>query len=112
MKNRLKLREDGFDVVAGDFFTYYTNQRYDYVVAVPPYRDNIDVAHIQHMLHCVKKGGKVITLTLPYWATGFHSMQRDFRMWLNNHKYTIEFIEDESYVACPKAILVIENEGR
>ncbi len=83
--------------------------KYDYVVAVPPYKDNVDCEHIMHMYDCVKVGGKVISFTLPTWVTGMYSNQIAFRKWLADKKYTIKFFEDESYVSCPKMLLIIEK---
>lgn len=82
---------------------------YDYVVAVPPYKDSIDCEHIMHMYKFIKLRGKVVTLTLPYWMTGHMSIHSKFRQWLNTVYYTIKFIEDKSYAQCPKALLVIQK---
>lgn len=112
-----ELKRDGFHVPVRDFFQFQPNapdashlgSGYDYVVAVPPYKDNEDTTHIMHMYRHCKPGGKVISLTLPYWTTGIFSVQREFRQWLADKDYRLQFIEDESYVNCPKAIIIINK---
>lgn len=91
----------------GDFLKVTPYEIYDFVVAVPPYKDNIDCQHIMKMYDCVKKGGKVISYTLPTWITGMYSNQIAFRKWLSDKNFTIKFHEDKSYVACPKMIITI-----
>lgn len=124
--NRDYLAEKGFRIVGSDFLTrnfnswsenevfgFYVKGRleFDYVVAVPPYWDNIDCIHIQKMYDVCKKGGKVISLTLPHWITGFFEVQREFRQWLQGKDYSLEILpdEDESYLNAPKAIIVINK---
>lgn len=102
------------DIYHGNFLGWINNtiveNKYDFVVAVPPYKDNCDCEHIMTMYHCVKKGGKVITFTLPYWVTGFYSNQVKFREWLSDKKYTMKlFNDDQSYLGCPKMLLIIEK---
>lgn len=85
-------------------------ETYDAVVAVPPYVDNTDCDHIRMMYECIKVGGKVIAFTLPYWVTGFYTNQIQFRKWLSTKKYTIRLFEDDqSYLSCPKMLLIIEK---
>lgn len=99
-------------IYRGDYsFNDFAEIRFDYIVAVPPYKDNIDIIHIQKMYDVCKKGGKVISLTLPHWITGFFQVQRDFRKWLQDKNYSIEILpdEDESYLNAPKAIIVINK---
>lgn len=109
------LQTKGFTTYNCDFLNenllLFPPKDYDYVVAVPPYKDNVDCLHIMKMYEHVRTGGRVISLTLPHWTTGFFQVQRDFRKWLSDKKHYMEIIVDEekSYFDCPKAILVIEK---
>lgn len=106
------LRRCGFDTLHGDFLKQkiFDKQVYDHAVAVPPYKDNVDCQHIIAMYDCVKPGGTVIAFTLPTWVTGMYSNQIAFRKWLSNKNYVIKIFEDEeSYVSCPKMLLIIKK---
>lgn len=111
LANRTHLINNGFNVIGNNFLykcEFLQQDYYDLVVAVPPYKDNIDTTHIQRMYAVCRKGGSVISLTLPYWITGFFTAQREFRQWLQDKDYRIEILpEEESYLSCPKAIIVI-----
>lgn len=100
------------NVIHGDFLKQkiFDKEIYDHIVAVPPYKNNIDCQHIMAMYDCVKPGGTVISFTLPTWVTGMYFNQVTFRKWLSNKNYSIKFFEDEdSYVACPKMLLIIKK---
>lgn len=85
-------------------------KKYDHVVAVPPYKDNVDCQHIMKMYECAKEGGTVITFTLPTWITGMYTNQRKFREWLADKDYTMKIFEEpESYLGCPKMLLIIRK---
>lgn len=108
------LESTGFfnKVIHGDFLkqTFFDKEVYDFVVAVPPYKNNIDCQHIMAMYDVVKPGGKVLSFTLPYWVTGIHENQVQFRKWLSDKDFKIKFFEDDkSYVSCPKALLIIRK---
>jgi hypothetical protein len=100
------------NVYHGDFLkqTFFDKEIYDFVVAVPPYKNNIDCQHIMAMYDVVRIGGIVLSYTLPYWTTGMYDNQKNFRKWLESKDVRIKFFEDEdSYVGCPKALLIIKK---
>lgn len=105
------LINKGFPHVARDFLEYKPDLLYDLIVAVPPYKDNIDCFHIQKMYSHLKKGGRLVSLTLPHWITGMFTVQRKFRRFLLAKKYKLELLPDtdESYLSAPKMIIVIDK---
>lgn len=107
----LKQEERFHNRIHGDFLKQtHIKDTYDHVVMVPPYKDNVDCQHIMHAFTCTRPGGSVITFTLPYWITGNYSNQIEFRKWLSNKDFSIELFEDdESYLSCPKMLLVIRK---
>lgn len=99
-------------ITHGDFLKQpiFDKEMYNHVAMIPPYKDNIDCAHIRAAYDIIKPAGSVIAFTLPTWITGFYSNQVEFRKWLSNKKYKIELFEgDESYLSCPKMLLIIEK---
>lgn len=103
LRNRFVIPENNF--FHGDYLTTEFPKTINKILAVPPYKDGIDCAHIMKMYEDVAPNGIVVSATLPYWTTGSFTIHRNFRKWLNTIEYKIRFIEDHSYVNCPKAIL-------
>lgn len=96
---REELIEIGYTVVGEDFFNFTpTWLVYDYVIACPTYKDNIDVEHIMHMYECVKPGGSVVSLTSPHWTIKNSERQKTFRKWLEDKDYYMVMLHDYSFI--------------
>lgn len=67
---RQSLKEKGHNVVGSDFFRFQTENKYNFIIACPNFRDNIDCRHIMHMYDQLKSGGEISSLTSPFWMTG------------------------------------------
>jgi hypothetical protein len=112
IENLLTYQQSGSirDVTKADFLLYPKKAIYDHVIAVPPYKDNIDCQHIIKMYDFVREEGTIISFTLPHWVTGFYTNQVEFRQWLSDKDYEIKiFDDDESYLSCPKMLLVVRK---
>lgn len=95
---RETLIEKGFNVIGSDFFQLQPNPIYDFVIATPTYKNNIDIEHIQHMYEFLKVGGKIISLTYPAWLTSDVSSSANFRTWLLDKNYSMRMLKDNSFV--------------
>lgn len=108
------LKAKGFSVVGEDFLKLEPYLcKYDYVIACPTYKDNIDIDHIMHMYRFLKPGGSVVSLTSPYWTVRNSDRQRNFRNWLEDKDYYISMLKDfsfvENYDTQPSAIIKINK---
>jgi hypothetical protein len=92
------LREKGLNVIWSDFLDFKPDYLYDRVIGAPNFRDNIDCAHVMKMYECVKPGGRVVSIMSPRWMTESSELQARFREWLQDKKYTITMLPDNSYV--------------
>lgn len=97
-ESRDVLVKKGYNVIGNDFLSQTPNPIYDYVIACPTYKDNIDVEHIMHMYKFLKPGGRVISLTHPAWTIQNSERQVKFRKWLTDKSYWIKMLEDNSFV--------------
>lgn len=97
-EHRNELRKKGYNVIGNNFLTEKPNPIYDFVIACPTYKDNIDVEHIMHMYEFIKPGGMVISLTHPAWTTQNSERQVNFRKWLTDKSYWLKMLEDNSFV--------------
>lgn len=104
-----RFKHEDLTVINENFLTHTITPTYDYVVAVPPYKFGIDAQHIMRMYEFLIPNGKLISYTLPHWVTGITKEQIQFREWLAGKNAKIDFVEDNSYVGCPKMLLVIQK---
>ena len=92
------LKSKKFNVIGEDFFKLTPDPRYDFVIATPTYKDNVDVEHIMHMYNFIREGGTIISLTYPAWTTHNSDRQRKFRYWLEDKNYSMKMLKDNSFV--------------
>lgn len=101
------LSEKGFKIVGSDFFLFNPSYRYDYIIAAPNFRDNIDCKHVMKMYDHLKHGGTISSIMSPYWMTGNSELQISFRQWLNNKKYSIEVLPDNTFMESGETVPTI-----
>jgi hypothetical protein len=111
-ERRRVLLGKGHNVVGRDFMLFEPAERYDRIVAAPNFRDNVDCLHIRRMYDvCLKRGGRMSSLTSPYWMTGDSPTQRSFRSWLAGKEYHITMLPDGSFMegglTVPTAIITL-----
>ena len=95
---QMQLHYKSYPLMGADFFKIDPNPRYDFVIACPTYKDNIDVEHIMHMYDFLKPGGQIISLTHPAWTTHNSERQVKFRKWLEEKNYSMKMLTDNSFV--------------
>lgn len=102
------------DVIHGDFLNVELKEKYNQIIAAPPFNNNIDVLHIQKMYDVCEPGGIIITLTSPYWMTNNEAHQVAFREWLKDKQHTIEMLPDMTFVekekTVPTAIMIFKKQ--
>lgn len=110
-----ELREEllliGYNVIGNDFIKQIPKPIYDFVIACPTYKNNVDIEHIMHMYNFLKPGGKLISLTYPSWTMQNLNHQRVFRKWLEDKQYSMKMLNDfsfiENYETQPSMIITI-----
>ena len=56
------LEAKGWPIHKGDFLDYHSGPVFDRIVANPPFSRGQDVAHVSHMLDCLKEGGRMVAI--------------------------------------------------
>lgn len=102
------LKEKGYDAHQKDFLDLisYNYNTFDVVIAAPPFKNNVDVLHIMHMYKCLvwEKSARVVSLTSPFWLTNNEKHQVLFRQWLENKKYLMEMLPDNTFIEKGKTV--------
>ena len=107
LKNDLLARTfKSYQAFHSDFLKYNipAGTGYDRVIAAPPFKDNIDLAHIKHMYNLLNEKGILVSLTTPYWMTNNEEHQVKFRKWLADKKYSITMLPDMTFVEKGKTV--------
>jgi hypothetical protein len=76
-----------------DFITLDSNiQKFDRIIANPPFTNNQDIHHIYKMWFMLAPGGRIVTHASVSWLTGKQKMQTQFAAWLIDQKANVEKI--------------------
>lgn len=86
--NRSKLiKLDNVKIISDDFIDCAVNGRinnkYDFIIANPPFTKNQDIDHIVCMYKACKPGGIIVTLSSTSWQRGSQKKQEAFKEWLH-----------------------------
>lgn len=99
--------------IHGDFMKLEFKEKFDIIVAAPPFNNNVDVQHIQKMYSLLERDGIIVSLTTPYWMTNNEAHQVEFREWLKNVDHKIEMLPDMTFIekgkTVPTAILILKK---
>lgn len=80
--NKLNLG-DNFRFIAPDFLTADIHEeRYDIILANPPFNKNQDIIHLMRMYTLLKQGGTMVCITSISWLYGSQKLHTQFKNWL------------------------------
>lgn len=81
--NKLNLG-DNFRFIAPDFLTADIHEeRYDIILANPPFNKNQDIIHLMRMYTLLKQGGTMVCITSISWLYGSQKLHTQFKNWLS-----------------------------
>ncbi len=98
------LKDKGHNAFHKDFLQFTPNHLYDRIIACPPFKNNIDTAHIMKMYTHLEESGILVSLTSPLWILNNEPHQVEFRKWLETKKYTMQMLPEDSFVEKNKSV--------
>lgn len=57
--------------------------KFDLIVANPPFNKHQDIIHIRKMFDCLKPNGTIVTLSSRHWCMASHKIDKEFKQWLD-----------------------------
>lgn len=90
--NQTILKRISTVVFLGDDFFKANGQKFDYVIANPPFSNNQDIDHIRKMYEVCKKGGRIVSVASNSWRMSNSKKKKAFADWLNDINADIEDI--------------------
>lgn len=80
--NRKKLEAIPTVELIGDDFLQLKRKRFDRIVANPPFSKNQDIDHVMKMYECLKKGGRLVSITSIHYINSNGKKETKFKKWL------------------------------
>lgn len=100
-------------ILGEDFLQNDNDDKYDRIIANPPFNKNQDIDHIKEMYDLLKPGGRIVTVASPSWTFGSQKKQVAFREWLKEINAEVEEIPagvfKESGTSIRAMLLVIDK---
>lgn len=87
---REKYEETAICIIRDPNFLAITQKdRYDTIVANPPFAKNADIKHVVQMYEVCKPGGRIVSITSDHWRHSSNKEEKTFWHWLNYLKAQI-----------------------
>jgi hypothetical protein len=109
----LKRNVPNANIIGDDFLNHDVNDKYDCIVANPPFSKNQDIIHVTKMIEICKEGGNVVSVMSNHWRNCANKKEKAFRDLLEQYDHDIidipagSFKESGTNIAC--CIVVINK---
>lgn len=87
------LKRKGYDPINEDFLEMDFHQKFDFIIANPPFSKNQDIDHFMHMFKYLKNGGRMDVIVSPHFTFANDKKSKEFRAFLDDSGGTWEEIE-------------------
>jgi protein-L-isoaspartate O-methyltransferase len=84
-------------LLGDDFIQHEGEEKFDRIIANPPFTKNQDIDHIKKMFSLLRKGGKMVTVASPSWTFGSQKKQVEFREWLSEVNAIVEELPEGTF---------------
>lgn len=68
--------------IGEDFLQADEPEKFDKIIANPPFSKNQDIDHIRKMYDLLKPGGRIVTIASKHWQQSNNKKETEFRNWL------------------------------
>ena len=100
--------------IKSDFLWFNEMNKYDRIIANPPFSKNQDIDHVYNMYSCLKHGGRMVSVMSEHWQNLSGKKEKNFLKWLQSKKSEMYHIEagtfKESGTMISANIIVIDKE--
>ena len=87
-----------FNIIGEDFLTTNKEEnKYDRIIANPPFSKNQDIDHFMEMYKCLKFGGRIVCIVSSSWYLGNQKKQIEFKNFLKENKANIIDVEEGAF---------------
>lgn len=79
------------------FFDLKLKNKYNKIIANPPFNKNQDIDHIKEMYSILVDGGRLVSVSSKHWLTSNNKKETEFRCWLDDVNAEIYEIESGTF---------------
>ncbi len=99
MPTNVTILRKNIDVIflGEDFLQCNHKDKYDRVIANPPFSKNQDIDHVYKMYEVCKPGGIIVTITGEHWTFAQENKCNEFRFWLEGKDHDNYDIPRETF---------------
>lgn len=72
------------NLIGEDFLSTRITQKYDVIIANPPFSKNQDITHVRKMYEHLKPNGVLVAIMSTHWQHTNNKVEREFRAWLDS----------------------------
>lgn len=102
------LNTMGVNVVGQDYLEYAPIEKYDVIVANPPFTKNQDIIHLQKMYNDLKSEGVIVCITSTHWQTTNNKTEKAFRKWLETKRHSIQELPANTFEKTAVKTLIVK----
>ena len=77
------------NLIGSDFLKFNVTNKYDKIIANPPFSKNQDIDHIRKMYSCLKEGGRLVSIASKHWQFSKNKKETEFMDWFREMESTI-----------------------
>lgn len=96
-KNREKLQELPVNMLGIDFLESSEDEKYDLIIANPPFSKNQDIDHIYKMWSKLDKFGILVTVASKHWQISSNKKETKFKEWVKDKTPLIVELPENSF---------------
>lgn len=80
-------------VLLGGDFLQHEGEKFDYIIANPPFSKNQDIDHIKKMYEVLAANGRMVTIASKHWQISSNKKETEFKAWLQSVNADVEDID-------------------
>ena len=98
LNQQIILKSDlNYTIIGYDFLKERKKIFYSKIIANPPFSKNQDIDHVLEMYACLRKGGRIVSITSESWMNGNQKKQLNFQQWVQDVNASIYDIPKGSF---------------
>jgi phospholipid N-methyltransferase len=80
--NKTELEKINTTKIIGEDFLTHGKEKFDRIVANPPFSNNQDIDHVRKMYDSLNKGGRLVSITSTHYINSNNNKETEFKDWL------------------------------
>lgn len=102
------LKTMNVNIVGEDYLNYTPSEKYDVIIANPPFTKNQDITHLQKMYGDLKSSGVIVCITSTHWKDSNNKVEKLFRKWLATKRHSVQELPANTFEKTAVKTLIVK----